>query len=350
MPDRPAPERPLLLAIETSCDDTAAAVLADGRLLSSVVSSQRVHEGFGGVVPELASRAHQQLIVPVVEAALAEAGVEKGELDAVAATYGPGLMGSLLVGLNFGKALALGLGVPFVGVNHMEGHLYSVFLEDERPPLPYLALVVSGGHSMLVRVEEDFRHTVLGRTRDDAAGEAFDKVARMLGLGFPGGPAIDRLAATGDAAAFDLPRTRLESAHGPFDFSFSGVKTAVLYTLRDRAPKAEPERAAWIEAHAADLAASFQAAVVDVLVSAVRDAVARTGIREVAVVGGVSANRGLRAAAQAAAEADGFRLYVPPPKFSVDNAAMIGVTAHFQLRAGRTSPLSLSADPALALG
>lgn len=336
-----------LLGIESSCDDTAAAVVAGGRLRSSVVSSQRVHEGFGGVVPELASRAHQRLIVPVVEAALAEAGVAREDLEAVAVTYGPGLAGSLLVGLSFAKALALGLGVPLVGVNHLEGHIYSVFIEEPHPPLPYLCLTVSGGHTQLDLVREGFVHEPLGRTRDDAAGEAFDKVAKMLGLPYPGGPAIDRLAAGGDPAFADFPRTRLESERGPFDFSFSGIKTAVLYHLGRRS---EAERGRLLEAHLADLAAAFQQAVVDVLVGAVRDAVRATGVRAVAIVGGVSANAQLRREAAEAAEADGFALFIPKPVYSVDNAAMIAVTGAFKLAAGQASPLTLSAVPNLAVG
>ncbi len=337
---------PVLLGIESSCDDTAAAVVAGGALRSSVVSSQRVHEGFGGVVPELASRAHQRLIVPVVEAALAEAGVGKEELDAVAVTYGPGLAGSLLVGLSFAKALALGLGIPLVGVNHLEGHLYSVFIEEPHPPLPYLCLTVSGGHTQLVLVRNGFRHEVLGATRDDAAGEAFDKVAKMLGLGYPGGPHIDRLAEGGDAGFQDFPRTRLGGADGPFDFSFSGIKTAVLYYL-NRFPDAERE--ALLAEHRPDIAASFQTAVVEVLVGALRDAARAAGVEAVAVVGGVSANRQLRREAAAMAEAEGLRLFIPKPAYSVDNAAMIAVAGHRKWAAGIESPLSLAAAPALAV-
>jgi N6-L-threonylcarbamoyladenine synthase len=333
---------PLLLGIESSCDDTAAAVVADGELRSNVVSSQRVHAGFGGVVPELASRAHQRLIVPVVDAALAEAGVAKTDLDAVAVTYGPGLAGSLLVGLSFAKALALGLGIPLVGVNHLEGHLYSVFVEPPGPPFPYLCLTVSGGHTQLVIVRDGFRHEVLGRTRDDAAGEAFDKVAKMLGLGYPGGPVIDRLARDGDPTFQAFPRTRL----GDYDFSFSGIKTSVLYYLNRFS---DAERETVLTEHTGDIAASFQTAVVDVLVGAIRDAVRATGIRSVAVVGGVSANSQLRRDAATAAEADDFDLFIPKPVYSVDNAAMIAVTGHFKWAAGVESPLTLSAAPNLSV-
>jgi len=331
-----------LLAIETSCDDTAAAVYAGGRVASSVVASQRVHAWFGGIVPELASRAHQVLIVPTVDAALAEAGVARDDLTAVAATYGPGLAGSLLVGLSFSKALALGLELPFVGVNHLEGHVYSVFIDEPHPAFPYLCLTVSGGHTQLVLVEEGFRHTTLGRTRDDAAGEAFDKAARLMGLGYPGGPEIDRIAAGGDATFHRFPSPRLAG----YDFSFSGIKTSVRYFLEALSPT---ERDSLLARHLSDLAASFQRAVVDALVGALRDAVRETGVNAVAVVGGVAANSGLRAAAQQTADTDGFSLFVPALPYSVDNAAMIAVTAAFKLAAGHESPLTLQAEPALKL-
>ena len=225
-----------LLAIESSCDDTAAAVLKDGRVVSSVVAAQRIHEGFGGVVPELASRAHQRLIVPTVEAALEEAEIGKHALDAVAVTYGPGLAGSLLVGLSFAKALALGLDIPLIGVNHLEGHIYSVFIDEPQPSFPFLCLTVSGGHTLLTLVKEGFVHEELGRTRDDAAGEAFDKVAKILGLGYPGGPEIDRLAASGDPMFRACPSPRLpnKDRRTNYAFSFSGIKTNGLYFPRAR--------------------------------------------------------------------------------------------------------------------
>ena len=343
------PDLPPILAIESSCDDTAAAVWRDGRLASSVVASQRVHEGFGGVVPELASRAHQRLIVPTVQAALDEAGTPLGELGAVAVTYGPGLAGSLLVGLSMAKGIALGAGVPLIGVNHLEGHVYSVFVDGEGPDLPYLCLTVSGGHTLLTLVREGFRHEELGRTRDDAAGEAFDKVAKLLGLGYPGGPHVDRLAAEGDPAFLDLPSPRLgpkgRRGKALFDVSFSGIKTAVRYWLVDLGDR----RPLVLDAHLADVCASFQKTVVDGLVDGLRAAVAETGVRDVAIVGGVSANRGLRAHAQAAADADGFRLFVPALAFSVDNAAMIAVTAAHKWAAGEVDGLDLAAAPSLAL-
>lgn len=338
------PYTPIILGIESSCDDTAAAVVADGVLRANVVSSQDVHGAYGGVVPELASRDHQRLIVPVVAQALAEAGITRDDLDAVAVTYGPGLAGSLLVGLSFAKAYALGLGIPFIGVNHLEGHIYSVFIES-RPAFPYLCLVVSGGHTQLVHVDEGFALTLLGKTRDDAAGEAFDKVAKLLGLGYPGGPTVDRLAQQGDPAFHRFPRTRPDP--NGYEFSFSGLKTSVLYYLN---AFSEDERAGFLDEHLADLCASFQQAIIDVLVDALRRGIRETGVRDIAVVGGVSANTGLRAAAEALAEEEGVTLHLPPLKYCMDNAAMIAVTAHYKLAAGLTSPLSLTAQPSLALG
>ena len=344
------PDLPPILAIETSCDDTAAAVWADGRLASSVVAGQRVHEGFGGVVPEHASRAHERLIVPTVEAALEEAGLDVTALGAVAVTVGPGLAGSLLVGLSAAKGIALGAGVPLVGVNHLEGHVYSVMIDAPRPPLPFLCLTVSGGHTLLTLVREGFRHEELGRTRDDAAGEAFDKVAKLMGLPYPGGPHVDRLAAEGDAGFLDLPSPRLgpkgRRGDALFDLSFSGIKTAVRYWIADLP---EAARAATVEARRADVAASFQRVVVEALVEGVREAVRQTGVRAVAVVGGVSANAGLRASMREAGAADGFEVFVPDLQHSVDNAAMIAVTAAYKWAAGETTGLDAGATPSLAL-
>jgi N6-L-threonylcarbamoyladenine synthase len=325
-----------ILGIESSCDDTAAAVLEDDVLRSNVVSSQHeIHDSYGGVVPELASRDHQRLILPVVQEALGRAGRAPDGIDAVAATYGPGLPGSLLVGFSFAKAFARGLGVPMVAVNHLEGHVYSVDLEAPRPPRPFLCLIVSGGHTQLVHVEAGFRHRVLGRTRDDAAGEAFDKAAQLFGLGYPGGPAIDRRAGRGDPAFHDFPRSNV----GDFDFSFSGLKTAVLYYLRD---VPVDEREAFLERHRDDLCASFQAAVVDVLVGAVRRAAAATGAEHVAVVGGVAANGELRRRVADAGQADGFAVHVPALDHCMDNAAMIARAGAHRLAAG-----DAPADPLL---
>jgi N6-L-threonylcarbamoyladenine synthase len=334
---------PILLGIESSCDDTAAAVAAAGTLRANIVSSQHaLHEEYGGVVPELASRDHQRLVVPVVQTALREAHVTRDMLDAVAVTYGPGLSGSLLVGLSFAKAYALGLDVPLIGVNHLEGHIYSARIEPPRPPFPYLCLIVSGGHTQIVRVEDGFQHTVLGRTRDDAAGEAFDKIAQLLDLGYPGGPAIDRHAASGDPSFHAFPRAALDD----LDFSFSGLKTSVLYYLNEFT---EPERVALLDDHLDDLCAAVQQAIVDALVDTVRRAVQATGIKHVAITGGVSANRALRASAQQAGTVDGFTVYIPDAAYCTDNAAMIAITAHHKLKAGITSPLTLTAEPRLAL-
>lgn len=331
-----------LLAIESSCDDTGAAIFKEDQLYANVVASQLVHQNYGGVVPELASRDHQRAILPTVKAALEQAQIQKTDLSAVAVTYGPGLAGSLLVGLSFAKALSLGLEIPLIGVNHMEGHIYSVFIEGEKPTFPFLCLTVSGGHSEIVLVEEGFKHTKLGKTRDDAAGEAYDKVAKLLGLGYPGGPLVDKLAASGNPTFFDFPRTYLPE----YDFSFSGIKTAILYTL-NKIPAAE--RDAFIQNHLADICASFQAAMVDMLERTVRKAVKETGVKRVAVVGGVSANRGLREKLEKSAAKYRYQTYIPPLRFCTDNAAMIGITAYFKHRAGFMSDLSLNAQPNLSV-
>jgi N6-L-threonylcarbamoyladenine synthase len=333
----------LVLGIETSCDDTAAAVWDDGAVRSNVVSSQaELHEAYGGVVPEIASRDHQRLIVPVVQRALDDASVEAAALDAVAVTYGPGLPGSLLVGLSFAKAFARSLNVPLTGVNHLEGHVYSVDLEPPAPERPFLCLVVSGGHTELVHVEPDFRYEVLGRTRDDAAGEAFDKVAQLFGLGYPGGPAIDRHAEHGDPTFHDFPRTRLDD----FDFSFSGLKTSVLYSLRDRS---DAERERHLNERLDDLCASVQAAVVDVLVDAVRRAVGETGAEHVAVVGGVAANTSLRRRVEAVGTEEGVDVFVPDLAYCMDNAAMIAQAGAQRLAAGHASPPTLDVESNLQL-
>jgi len=341
-----ADSSPLVLGIETSCDDTAAAVVHGRTVRSNVVSSQHeIHAEFGGVVPELASRDHQRLIVPVVRQALDEADCSAEDLDAVAVTCGPGLPGSLMVGLTFAKAFAQARNLPLIGVNHLEGHVYSVDLTDP-PPRPYLCLIVSGGHTQLVHVAEDFQHSVLGQTRDDAAGEAFDKVAKLLDLGYPGGPAIDRLAREGDPAFHDFPRSRLDD----HDFSFSGLKTSVLYYLRDLDKEHGDKADAYRDAHRADICASFQQAVVDVLVGAIRDAAATTGAEHVAVVGGVSANSALRAALETASTEDGFELYVPDLAYCMDNGAMIARAGAMHLENGETSPPTLDINPRLGLG
>ena len=333
---------PLILGIETSCDDTAAAVISNGKLLSNIVSSQSEHEAFGGVVPELASRAHQRLIVPVVETALEQARVTRDDLNAVAVTYGPGLAGSLLVGLSFAKALAIGLDIPLIGVNHLEGHIYSLFIAETHPEFPFLCLIVSGGHTQLMRVDKGLRYTVLGRTRDDAAGEAFDKVAKLMGLAYPGGPAIEHLAEKGDPEFHRFPRNRLPG----FDYSFSGIKTSVLYYLN---AFSEAERKALYAEHLSDLCASFQEAVIDMLVQPLQRAVHETGISEIALVGGVSANVTLRARLEALAKQSGGHLFVPDQAYCMDNAAMIAVAGNHKYIAGQHSALTLTVEPSLSL-
>ncbi|NNE46217.1 MAG: tRNA (adenosine(37)-N6)-threonylcarbamoyltransferase complex transferase subunit TsaD [Rhodothermales bacterium] len=326
-----------ILGIESSCDDTAAALVTNGRLVSSIVSSQVLHEQFGGVVPELASRDHQRNIVSVVEQAIETADASIESIDAVAVTYGPGLAGSLLVGLSYGKALAAARGIPLVGVNHLDGHIYSVFIEEPVPEFPFLCLVASGGHTMLVHVDAEFRHELLGSTRDDAAGEAFDKVGKMLGLPFPGGPEVDRLASAGDPGFHRFPRAALDG----FDFSFSGVKTSVLYFLKQ--PHGQ-DRHVFLEQHLEDVCASFQDAVVSMLMTQLAKAVDATGAARVAIVGGVSANTALREAAERYCEDRGLALFIPSPIYCMDNAAMIATAGYYKLIAGLSSPFTLTAD------
>ncbi len=332
----------LVLGIETSCDETAAAIVEDGRRVrADVVASQiLVHAPYGGVVPEVASRQHVATIVPVIQRTVAEAGIALGDLDVVAVTCGPGLVGALLVGVETAKSLAFALGKPLVGVNHLAGHLAAVFLgEDAPPPFPHLALLVSGGHTALIRVDEPGKTSLLGATRDDAAGEAFDKVGKLLGLGYPGGVAIDRLAATGNPRAVELPRAL--PSRDDLDFSFSGLKTAVATRL---AKTGVPQGAAL-----ADFCASFQTAVVDVLVRKSRRALVREGLNALVVCGGVAANRGLRAALAEAAREDGFGLFIPPPKRCTDNAAMIAAEGSALFVRGKRSGLDLAVDPGLPL-
>jgi N6-L-threonylcarbamoyladenine synthase len=324
-----------VLGIETSCDETAASVVVDGRtVVSSVVSSQvDLHARFGGVVPELASRAHVEVLNPVVAEALVEANIEVP--DAVAATIGPGLIGSLLVGVSAAKALALVWGVPFVGVNHLEGHLYASFLEEPSLELPLVVLLVSGGHTMLIEMQDHGRYKLLGQTIDDAAGEAFDKVARYLGLGYPGGPAIDKLSVEGNPSAIRFPRSMLDEG---YDFSFSGIKTSVV-----RYVKANPE------VGAADVAASFQAAVVDVLVTKARRAALEIGAQGICLAGGVAANSLLRDELVLGCKADGLRAFVPSRAMCTDNAAMIAAAGWWRLESDGPWPLDTAANPNLRL-
>jgi N6-L-threonylcarbamoyladenine synthase len=339
----------LLLGIETSCDETAAAVVEDGRRIrSSVVSTQTaIHAPYGGVVPELASRHHLENICPVIRAAMAEAGVDYPALDAVAVTQGPGLVGSLLVGVQAAKAIALVHGKPLVPVHHLAGHIQAPFLAHGDIPLPAVALVVSGGHTSLYEVPEEGRYVLLGRTRDDAAGEAFDKVAKLLGLGYPGGPIIDRLAQGANDAAVDFAVAKMSD--GRPDFSFSGVKTAVLYHVRREgiAPVADP---ADVPTEVRDLVASFQRAVVTALLRGLRRAAEERRPKSLLLTGGVAANSRLRAEAARTAESLGLPLFVPPIALSTDNAAMIAAAGDVRFRAGVRAGFDLNAEPHLMLG
>ena len=336
-------EDTLILAIESSCDETAAAVVRNGReVLSNVISSQiDLHTLYGGVVPEIASRKHIERINQVIKEALSTAGVSLAQTDAVAVTYGPGLVGALLVGVAEAKAIAYAAGKPLVGVHHIEGHIAANFIEHPELEPPFLSLVVSGGHTHLVRVEDYGVFTILGRTRDDAAGEAFDKVARAIGLGYPGGPKIDRVAREGDPEAIAFPRTHIEDA--PYDFSFSGLKSAVLNYINGCQMKGQEYRQA-------DIAASFQKAVTDVLVGNAMRAVEEYHADRFAIAGGVAANSALRQAMKEACEERGVKLYYPSPVYCTDNAAMIGVAGYYEYRKGVRHGLDLNAIPNLRLG
>ncbi len=315
-----------ILGIESSCDDTSAAVVRDGILLSNVIASQSVHEEYGGVVPELASRAHQQNIVPVVDAAIRRAGISKGDLSAIAFTRGPGLLGSLLVGTSFAKGLSLGLRIPIVDVNHLHGHVLSHFVrrapEDEVPAYPFLCLLISGGNSQIILVRNYNDMEILGRTIDDAAGEAFDKCAKTMGLPYPGGPHIDRLAAQGNPKAFKFAKPHIPG----LDYSFSGLKTSFLYTLRD-ARKLDPD---FIGKNLPDLAASLQATIIEILIDKLAKAVEQTGVTTVAIGGGVSANSGVRAAVADFCASRGLKAFIPERAFTTDNAAMVAMAGYFK--------------------
>ena len=332
----------LTLAIESSCDETSAAVLAGGRtILSNIISTQiPVHQKFGGVVPEIASRKHIVNIMPVIDEALREAKVALSELDQIAVTYGPGLVGALLVGVSAAKALAFSLDIPLVGVNHLEGHIFANFLAHKDLKPPFVALVVSGGHTSLVQVSDYNSFKLIGQTRDDAAGEAFDKVARVMGLPYPGGPQIDKLAREGNPDAIDFPQALREK--GNFEFSFSGLKSAVLNYLHNMEQKG-------LEVNKADVAASFQKAVVDVLVDKAIRAVRRAGMQQLVLAGGVAANSSLEGRLREAAVAEGIDFYYPDRILCTDNAAMIGCRAYYQIQHQEFSDLYLNAVPGLAL-
>ena len=329
----------LILGIESSCDDTSAAVLRDGVLLSNVIASQQVHRDFGGVVPELASRAHEQNIVPVVSEALRKAGVQASELSAIAFTRGPGLLGSLLVGTSFAKALSLSLDIPMVMVNHLQGHVLANFVREpdvpvREPAFPYLCLLVSGGKSQIVKVSGPLEYEIMGQTIDDAVGEAFDKCAKLLGLGYPGGPVIDRLAKQGNPERFQFAKPNVPG----LDYSFSGVKTSLLYFVRDQMAL-DPE---FLEKNKEDLCASFQKTLIDVLMGKLIRASKQTRIREITIGGGVSANSGLRERLVAEGEKRHWNTYLPAFKFTTDNAAMIAVAGWFLYKAGVRTPLDIA--------
>ncbi|MGM0738182.1 MAG: tRNA (adenosine(37)-N6)-threonylcarbamoyltransferase complex transferase subunit TsaD [Bacteroidota bacterium] len=323
-----------VLGIESSCDETAAAVYDGRELLSSVIASQSEHVDFGGIVPELASRAHERVIWPTVSRAMEQAGVQKEDITAIAVTEGPGLMGSLLVGLCFAKGLAIQWEKPVIGVNHIDAHIYATFI-DEKPQLPFVSLVVSGGHTQIFHVVRPLRHTLMGQTRDDAAGEAFDKIGKLLGLAYPAGPEIDRLAREGNPSFYDFPRAMMKKG---LDFSFSGLKTSVLYYLKD-IPEADRDR--FLQDNLSDLCASISAAITDVLIHKLRQSVLKTGVNSVIIAGGVSANSMLREKARKMADELGVSLHIPHPKYCTDNAAMIAVTGWFKAREGMYDDLHL---------
>ncbi|WP_100628125.1 tRNA (adenosine(37)-N6)-threonylcarbamoyltransferase complex transferase subunit TsaD [Algoriphagus formosus] len=323
-----------ILAIESSCDETSASVIANGKVLNNIIATQSVHEKYGGVVPELASRAHQENIVPVVQEALDSASISKSELSAIAFTRGPGLMGALLVGVSFAKAMAQALDIPLIEINHMQAHVLAHFIEDPKPTFPFLCLTVSGGHTQLVKVNSALDMQVIGETRDDAVGEAFDKTAKLLGLPYPGGPLIDKYAKEGNPKAFDFPVTRMPN----LDFSFSGIKTAVLYFLKEQL-QGNPD---FIQENLQDLCASIQYTLIEMLRIKLVQAAKETGIRQIAIAGGVSANSGLRKTLELEAKKRNWELFIPKFEYCTDNAAMIAMAAHFKYLEGDFSSLEVT--------
>lgn len=326
-----------ILGIESSCDDTSAAVIVDGLLRSNVIASQKVHEAYGGVVPELASRAHQQNIVPVVSEALRQADISKEELSAIAYTRGPGLLGSLLVGTSFAKGMSIGLDIPLIDVNHLHAHVLSHFIkvnpEDEIPEYPFLCLLISGGNSQIILVKSMSEMEILGKTIDDAAGEAFDKCAKTIGLPYPGGPHIDRYAAEGNPKAFQFSKPHIPD----LDYSFSGLKTSFLYTVRDRLK----ENPRFIEENMTDLCASLQATIIDILLNKLKKAIKMTGVKHVAIGGGVSANSGVRNAVEGLCKSMNVRPWIPPRAFTTDNAAMVAIAGYHKYLNNEFSQLGL---------
>jgi N6-L-threonylcarbamoyladenine synthase len=318
--------RSVILAIESSCDETSASVIVNGKVLNNIIATQSVHQKYGGVVPELASRAHQQNIVVVVNEALQSAGILKTELTAIAFTRGPGLMGSLLVGVSFAKGLSLGLNIPLIEVNHIQAHVVAHFIDDPKPQFPFLCLTVSGGHTQIVLVRDHLNMEVIGQTQDDAVGEAFDKAAKVMGLPYPGGPLIDKYARDGNANAFRFPETIMPG----LDFSFSGIKTAFLYFLRDEKRK----NTSFVEQNLNDICASLQQHLVNMLITRLVQASEKTGIKEIAIAGGVSANSGLRKALKETGDKLGWNIFIPAFEYCTDNAAMIAMAAHYKFIKG----------------
>ena len=335
------PEKDIyILGIESSCDDTSAAILKNNTILSNFIARQDVHELYGGVVPELASRAHQQNIVPVVDAAIKKAGISKEQIDAIAFTRGPGLMGSLIVGTSFAKSFAMALQIPLVEVNHMVGHVLAHFIDDgqnKMPTFPFLCLTVSGGHTQIVLVRDHLDMEVIGTTKDDAAGEAFDKAAKLLGFPYPGGPLIDKHAANGNPTAFQFSKPVIKD----LDFSFSGLKTSILYFLQ----KQTASNPAFIDQHLDDLCASIQGTIIDILIKKLKKASKDLGINQIAIAGGVSANCGLRKALTEEAERSNWEVYIPKFEYCTDNAAMIAITGKFLFEKGAFSDQSVAAAP-----
>ncbi len=325
-----------ILAIETSCDETSVAVSADGRILSNIIASQKVHEQYGGVVPELASRAHMQNIVPVVSQAVNESGITLNDLHAIAFTQSPGLIGALLVGAGFAKSMALSLNIPIIAVHHMHAHVLANCIGDRKPSFPFLCLTVSGGHTQIVRCDSPLRLTVIGETRDDAAGEAYDKSAKLLGLPYPGGPLIDKYASTGDPHRYKFPEPQIDG----YDFSFSGVKTSILYFLQENRKHDE----SFAENNLPDICASIQYRINTILVNKFRKAALATGIRQLCLAGGVSANSGLRKLFTDLGGELHAETYIPPIEYCTDNAAMIAITGHYKYLAGEFADLSVSTE------
>lgn len=325
---------PTILAIESSCDETSASVIRNGKVLNNIIATQAIHQKYGGVVPELASRAHQQNIVAVISEAMTQAGVDKKDLSAIAFTRGPGLIGSLLVGVSFAKGMALALNIPLIEVNHMQAHVLAHFIDAPQPSFPFLCLTVSGGHTQLVLVKDHLSMEVIGQTQDDAVGEAFDKAAKLLGLPYPGGPMIDKHAQRGDASRFKFTETFMPA----LDFSFSGIKTQFMYFLRDEVKKDEH----FIEKNLNDICASIQAHLVGMLLKRVEQASKQTGITQIAIAGGVSANSGLRKSLQALAEKKHWQLFIPAFEYCTDNAGMIAMAAHYKYLKGEFTDLGVT--------